>query len=130
MKRLLDGLFGCELRYVEYLLGSLAISWGGWLLMPWNAFPSTPTFATMHAIAPEEVWGSGLVLGGGFLIFGLLRMSYRMRRQALICLFLMWLAVWLALLLGNWRSTATAVYFHAAVFCAMAYLRLPPSEKR
>lgn len=129
-KRVLDGWFGCELRYVEYLLASLAISWGGWLLMPWAAFPSTITYRVMHAIAPEEVWGGGLALSGGLLLCGLIRQSYRVRRRALIVMFLMWLAVWLALMIGNWRSTATAVYIHAAVFCALAYLRLPPGKQR
>lgn len=124
-QRLLDGWFGCELRYVEYLLASLAISWGGWLLLPWAAFPSTVTYAVMHAFAPEAVWGGALAGSGVALLAGLLLQSYPLRRRALVVMFILWLMVWLALLFGNWRSTATAVYIHAAVFCALAYLRLP-----
>lgn len=127
-QRLLNGWFGCELRYVEYLLASLAMCWGIWLLLPWEAFPSTPTYAVMHKIVPEAVWGGALFANGAVLLCGLWRLSYRVRRWALLSLFILWLMVWLALLFGNWRSTATAVYIHAAVFCALAYLRLPRSK--
>lgn len=115
----------CDWRGLELILASWAISWGLWLLAPWwTVFASTPTFAVMHGIAGEEVWGAAPTLLGIVLLVGLARHSYAMRRGALMGLALMWLAFWAALVLGNWQSTATPVYIHLATLCAMCYLRL------
>lgn len=115
----------CEWRGVELVLASWAIWWGLWLLSPWwVAFSSSPTFAVMHSIGPEEFWGALPVVLGGVLLLGLFRYSYAARRWALMGLALTWLAFWAALAIGNWKSTATPVYIHLAILCAMCYLRL------
>jgi hypothetical protein len=120
----LDRLFGCQLRYIEYLLASISAWWGIWLLMPWQSFASTPTFAFAHRVAPEWAWGTVVTTGGMLLFTGLLMVSRPIRRAALMLLSLTWLSVWVALTVGNWQSTATIIYVHMAVMCAFAYLRL------
>lgn len=115
----------CDWRGVELILASWAIFWGLWLLAPWwVAFSSSPTFAAMLAIANEEAWGATPVALGLILLIGLRRQSRSMRRWGLMGLTLMWLAFWAALAIGNWRSTATPVYIHLVLLCAMCYLRL------
>lgn len=120
----------CEWRGVELILASWALWWGLWLLAPWwVAFSSSPTFSVMLGIAREEIWGAVPALCGLALLLGSLRQHREIRRWSLLALSLTWLMLWASLALANWQSTATPVYLHLAILCAMCYLRLHRAQR-
>ncbi len=119
-----------RMRHTEYLLASIALWWGVWLISPfWESFPTTPAFRVMAAIAPEWAWGVVMLSIGGLLIVGLRRVDYPLRRVALLIMALLWMAIWVALLMGNWRGPGTILYIHLSVLCVIAYLRLSHVEQ-
>ena len=111
-------------RVTETILASSALSWGIWLLLPFNTYGSSVTFSVLADIAPEWVVGSAMFLAGLLLFVGGVRQSYCLRRWSLVAIALMWAILWMAFLLGNWRSTATVTYIWWFVLSVYSYLRV------
>jgi hypothetical protein len=61
--------------------GALKVGVGGWLLLPFETFESSPSFVAL-TILPEWVWGTAL-LCIGVLHIGVLRLGARSWRQRL-----------------------------------------------
>lgn len=110
-------------RIYELILALAALAWGGWLLLPINTFESSTTFRVLNATAPEWAWGILMVGAGLQLWYGLWQDSYTMRRWSLAIMACLWLATWGALVIGNWRSTATVHYIFWVILCAVSYLK-------
>lgn len=110
-------------RITEAILAFCALSWGIWLLFPFDTCTSAPTFTFFCRIAPEWVWGSLMASGGSVLCWGIFRGGdCRIRRAALMLLSITWFVVWITFLIGNWRSTAAVNYLWWFVLCVNAYL--------
>jgi hypothetical protein len=116
-------LFGCELRYIEYVSAAFAVVWGGWLSLPVIDF-GRPAYLVMAAIAPQWVWGSLFVITGGLLWWALATDRRWWRKLALTMLFVLWLAVGVCLGLSNLSSTAFTTYFYIAAIHGFAQMRL------
>jgi hypothetical protein len=113
-----------EKRIIEGIIALSALSWGVWLLLPFDTFGSSATFRVLPMIAPEWAWGAVFVTVSLLLLFGILRCSRAIRRHALLFLSLLWLATWSALVISNWRSTAATNYIWWAILSAYSYMRV------
>ncbi len=99
-----------------------AILWALWLAMPWDVFGTSSTFRTMGAVAPEWVW-AGLFAGMGMIVLmGGMQNRSGLRRFGLLGLSALWVFATVMFALGNYRSTATPVYFVLAVRTSLLYL--------
>lgn len=117
-------------RTIEYWLASVTICWGAWLLGAWDTFGTTPAFRVIIHIAPEWAWGAALVLFGALFQVGTWRANLVLRRRSLMLLCLLWLAIWIGLVLGNWRGTSTIIYIHLSILSGMLYLRTKKNGER
>ena len=104
---------------LELICAIEAILWGTWLLVPWDMFSASKTFRFMNTIAPEWVWGLTVCLLGVCQLCGLLVKSYKTRRLAAVLSIFTWTLVSIAVIAGNYQSTATIIY---PVFVVMSIL--------
>jgi len=111
MIRHVERLFGCELRYAEYILSGQAVLWGLWVGFPW----SRPA---------EIVFGGAAVAFGGTLFAALRGERRQLRRWCCFALFVMWLLVAIEMLRSRPGSSDFPAYFGYSALCLFAYLRL------
>jgi hypothetical protein len=122
-------LYGRDVFYPEFCLSITAIVWGLWLLNPyWAAFSSTPTFAIMQQIAPEDVWGILVLLLGCFLLYGIARLARPAMRWSTLGLCLFWLIVTVSIGFSNFKGTGWVAYAGYTWLNALAYLRLSSAK--
>lgn len=69
--RLYQLVFVRDIDFVEILMGLLLIGWGVQLLLPWDTFRGSPSFAALVSIWPHEEWAWGVV----FLVIGMLKVG-------------------------------------------------------
>ena len=128
-----DRLFGCQYRYVEYMLALWAVTWGIWIL--YGAVPLTerPAYLVMAKIPalvgiPREkaylIWSIPEITLGVTLAFSLLRDWQGVRKLSVLGLTIFWLAVLLTLGLHNFFSTAMPTYTPLFFLHCLAYLRI------
>jgi hypothetical protein len=113
-----------EQRVTEIILALCALSWGVWLLLPFDTFSSSATFVLLARTAPEWVWGAFMCAGAITTLVGLYRRSCPVRRHGLIAMTIVWMIVWTSFAIGNWRSTAAVTYLWWAILCGYWYLRV------
>lgn len=111
MIRHVERLFGCELRYAEYILSGQAVLWGLWVGFPWRW-------------AAEIVFGGVVAVLGGMLFMALRNECRPLRRWCCFSLFVMWLLVAIATLFARPGSSDFPAYFGYSALCLFAYLRL------
>ena len=111
MIRHVERLFGCELRYAEYILSLQAVLWGLWVGFPWSR--------------PAEIVLGGVAVVFGGALFSALRGERRqLRRWCCFALFVMWLLVAIEMLRSRPGSSDFPAYFGYSALCLFAYLRL------
>lgn len=107
MIRHIERLFGCELRYAEYILAAQAALWGVWIL------------------PASRIGLGGLMIAVGGLLWVALRNEWRpLRRRMCFSLFVLWLLVAIASLIADPRSSTFPLHIGYAGLCLFAYLRL------
>ena len=126
-----DRMFGCEFRYVEWLIVLWAYLWAFWLLFVVDM--SREAYALMQdmvravglkSLYTPYVWGGCLILAGSTLLIGLMADRLTYRKTALFFLTIYWVAVDLTLGVHNFNSTAFATYTPLALLVLLAYMRL------
>lgn len=108
----------------ELFLSVGSIFWGGWLLLPFDTFPSAPAYNAMALIAPEPVWGLWFVLVGIAWFAGLLAKVGRWRRWCALAASWDWCFVAVCFGLASGPNTGVVTYSFVAAASAWAYLRL------
>jgi hypothetical protein len=108
-------------RKIENIAALQLALWGLWLLMPWDTFSTAAVFATLSAIVPEWVWGLATLVSGSLWL--LVRPMHLRAWLALWAIFY-WLIISIAYAVGNYRSTAMAVYPLYIFVAWMAYLEI------
>lgn len=118
MKRILRELVCSNPRPLEFILALQMLFFGGWLLLPFDTFSQSTVFATMRAIAPEEVWGSVILAVGLIQFFGVWTERIMARRALGALDLLLWTMVDLAL----WASavpSAAPITFTSFILMAV-----------
>lgn len=127
----MDRLFGCEFRYVEWVIVTWATLWGVWLIFvvdmtreAYTYMRNIVEFVSLHPELTPFVWGGSLWVMGLTLAYGLIQNRLAYRKTALFFLTIYWLGVALTLGLQNFYSTAFATYVPLACLVLLAFLRL------
>lgn len=76
---------------VELMGGGTKVMMGVWLLLPFQSFTSSPTFAAL-AVLPEWVWGTFLLCVGVFHLAVLRNGDRDWRKWAALIGFLIWVS--------------------------------------
>jgi hypothetical protein len=110
-------------RIFEIVVAMEAILWGLWIGNPhWDAFSTSSAYTWMEHLAPEWLWGYGIMaLGVVQLIAVLWLRSIKLRTLMALLGIFTWMMVVVAFGLGNWQSTAVVVYSVFAIIQAIIY---------
>lgn len=124
LKKYLRGLICPSPRPLEFILAIQAILFGAWLLLPYETFGVSSTYAVMRSIAPEWLWGAVIFGVGAIQFFGLFTKRIGIRRVLGFLDLFLWTAVDLAQWLTHTESAAPIIYFTAVVAAVLVNLSL------
>lgn len=113
-----------DTRPIELLYCFLTLAWGICLVLPGNAFASSPSFGPMAWLAPDWVWGSIAVTIGTTRAYGLFWGILRARLAAAMGGGAIWTFTWLTMLLSGAGSTGVAIYGVLASVNLFIFVRL------
>jgi len=126
-----DRMFGCEFRYVEWVIIAWAYLWAFWLLLvvdmsrdAYELMRDMVATVGLDIVLTPYVWGGYLIFAGSALAMGLILDRLAYRKVALFFLTVYWVGVALTLGIHNFSSTAFATYTPLAVLVLLAYMRL------
>lgn len=111
----------------EFSGGLLKVAIGFWLLLPFETFESSPTFA-VFSILPEWLWGSALFALGAFHLLALRSGGQEARRHAATIGYLVWFSFAMVFVYTNppaidWLAFLTAGL--AQLWCSLRLGRRP-----
>lgn len=137
--RLVAAIFGTAPETMELLACVLNIGWGVMLILahPFAAALSNPTSA-FRLMAGLSLWSRGVIDGEwlwaiALFVTGALTgvlvwrgVAVRLRIISIGLSLALWTFIWLSLVLSNWRTTGTWIYFLVVVtqFWTLVRLRL------
>lgn len=125
IQRLRALLVDYDFEFSELLNGLAATLWGLWLLLPWNTFGRTATFAAMRDTGvPEWLWGTVIFTLGIIQIAGLVAGWWRWRRRSALILCGVWAFIAVMFAQANISSTGTVIYPLFSLSAMWAYLRM------
>lgn len=117
-------------RPVSTVLSVYAIGWGIILLAPTNTFGRSPSYASMAALFPENVWGISVVILGVAQFYGAVAQSHRVAVVGTFFSILLWLLVCAQMTFSNYItyghiwSHGVWTYLWYVCLSLYAYLRL------
>lgn len=124
LQRLRALLVDYDFEFSELLNGLAATLWGFWLLLPWDSFGRTSSFAAMRELAPEWLWGATICGLGIIQIAGLIAGWWRWRRRSALILCGVWAFIAVMLAQANISGTGTVIYPLFSLSAMWAYLRM------
>ena len=105
--------------------------WGFWLLNPiWHTFANARGYAVMAQIAPEEYWGSAIMIIALLHMYALRTGNHRLRSISTLCGFMFWLLVSIMLVSANPSGTGAVVYPILTVSSLWVYVRVVALTER
>lgn len=127
---MLRRLWGLNTLSAELFLSALALSWGMWLLLPFESYTTTPTYRYLSAWGPEWIFGMLTMLVGIIQYVGVLLgvtnyfQQWRFRIGGGILGVAIWGSIALSFWLSNPFSTAPIIYTITLLGCMFIALRL------
>lgn len=117
---------------VELALGLYTTLWGGWLALPWfDTFPASPAYAGLQALAPEPVWGCGILVLGFGQLYALLWLHQRLRLCLLFAHAGLWTFIALSTFVASGGTAAGVPHFILmALAAAWSFTRQPRGLRR
>lgn len=111
-------------RIIEFGNALLAVVWGTWLIMPWEAWSGSVIYRPLLHLAPEHVWGAVYAAIGATHVRVALSGSYRWRQVFSYVGVCKWSLVAALFISGQLHATATVVYGMVAVSSAWVVIRV------
>lgn len=126
--RLAEGWWSLILRDhdtepVELSGGLLKVSIGAWLLLPWDTFESSPTFA-VFSILPEWLWGCALLAIGAAHLVSLRSGDLDRRRHGATVGYLIWFSFAMVFVFTNPPAIGWLAFLMAGLAQLWCSLRL------
>lgn len=107
------------------ILGSFSVLWGAWVANPfWEVFDRAQLFDFMVVIMPEWLWGTIAIVVGLFMIYGVIKHSYRSLISGALSGFYFWLFGAINFFVGDWQNTGGVTLLMIAFYCAYIALNL------
>lgn len=99
--------------------------WGLWLLTPaWNTFDQAPLYSAMAEASPEWIWGAIAMISGTFMMYGVLKPSFRSLSGSAFTGAVHWGIICVFYLMGDWQNTGGLTAGMVATYCTFVYLNL------
>lgn len=109
---------------LELFLAVQSMTWGLWLLGPWDSFAVVPGAFTVLGLIPEPVWGTVFAAHGMVHCYAVLRENVGLCRRSVLTLACLWGFVFVSLLLTIPLATSTPIYGASILGCAWVFFRL------
>lgn len=110
---------------IALITGLYTLVWGLWVVNPfWDVFTRAPLFHALNTVAPEIVWGAVAVLCGMFMVWGVVKQSWRSLTSGSFVGFVHWLVISGGYFMGDWQNTGGITALAIAIFCGYIYLNL------
>jgi len=118
-------LSDADIDLIVLCFGLVSFLWGVALLLEKNTFESNPaSFAAMARIAPEYVWGIGILAFGLSAWTALLAKKWQLLAWISLMDGLLWAFVATMFYVANPNTTAPFAYVPMALFDFLVFLRL------
>lgn len=129
MKWLTHLIYGENDGAMEAVNGMILLAWGLWVGQPaWPMFDVAPAYSAF--VWPDWAWGGVAAFLGGLQLAGLYFRRWQVRRVATLASVVFWMFVWVAFVVGDYRSTATVIYPFLVAGNARSHIRLRISACR
>lgn len=115
-------LLHSEGALLEFVMCVVSILWGGWLILPFDAF-STTAFRVMGQIAPEDVWGGIVLFIGLAKMFSLLAQKKRAKKYLFFASIFIWSCVAISFIAASPTAPGTPIYSLITVLNAFCVWR-------
>lgn len=122
--------FCSTIRALDLIVSLIAVAWGLWLLVPWWEVFDVSTSYDAFSVLPENAWGLIAFLVGAAQLASVLSCRRKARRATAMVATGFWCFVVMAFVLGDFRSTATAIYPFIALANMVVFLRLNPAGNK
>lgn len=106
------------------LIAAYSALWGGFLLLPFNTFQSSPTFQIVARLMPDSAWGVVLCSLAATVLIALHMHRAYVARAALGALAALWLGIAVLFLLSNPTAPAWISYGSVAISTGAVFWRL------
>jgi hypothetical protein len=111
---------------LELSLAWFSIIWGGWILAPWQSFPTNPhgSFKAMMMLASEPVWGALFFIAGLHQLWAVLFGSHTLRRLSAWGSMQIWIFVCVSAIISSWKAPPGGLYAVVAMSNFVAVMAL------
>jgi hypothetical protein len=113
-----------DVDLIEIASGVLMLGWGLQLLMPWNTFTTSASYAAMGAIMPEFAWGAMLAWVGLTQVGAYLLDQWRIRLASTLGSCMAWTFLGVLFGVANPQGTGIVVYPFLALVSALVFWRI------
>ena len=123
-------IYSLDTRSAELFASALAITFGGWLLAPWQTYSAAPTFQYLSVWGPEWAFGLIMLLIGvtqyGGILFSLMpnKCHWILRIIGNNVGVVGWSILAISFWLSNPTSTAAIVYTVVVLICIYISIKL------
>lgn len=108
----------------ELLLAAMSVTWGLFLLAPFDAFGAAPAYALMSQLWPEPMWGGWFAASGSLSLAVQVGGYERVRRWSALLGVYNWLLVAFCFLYSSPTNTGGVVYTFVGLAWMWIFLRL------
>lgn len=118
-------------RLVETVFAGILILWGAYLIAPVAWRFNDLYWAANRQTTPETIWAGAMLLVGSLLFIGTVRDRRNLRRGALLCAAMLFVALWSVYYLAGRASVGLIILPFYALVSALLFLhpRFRPSPR-
>lgn len=107
------------------IMAIYTLTWGLWLVNPmWSVFSQAELYSALSSVMPEVYWGTIAVGCGLFMIWGVVKNSYKSLTKGAYAGFIHWLVISGGYFVGDWHNTGGITSLAIALYCGIVYLNL------
>lgn len=118
-------------EWLEVHLAALEITWGFWLLLPFDALSRGAAYKSLGDMMPESIWGMIFLTMGTLQMYAIWQENrIRVRSSITLLAIFMWTMVAFMSFYGNPRSTAGVTMTVFTISNTLVYLRLSALQKQ
>lgn len=122
MRKTIKRLFLYDTEPLETWLDIAIGSWGLYILLPFDTFASSPTYAAIHGLVPEYALGIVMLTMAIAQFYGI-GSSHMMRRYALLAQSTLCLFIMLTFVFSNVQTTGIPTFFALSMGCLFSYIK-------
>jgi len=113
-------------KKIEFISAIQILTWGLWVLLPFDSFSSAQVSHILTHIGSEWMWGIFATLVG---VLWLLVKKLKLRAILAVISMVFWTVISFTYILSNYNSTATGAYPVAVFIASMAFSEINKEAK-